>query len=195
MVGVLCEAVGNHTGTDQHYRGHRLIPATVLFCPAPSPTRPHATGPARPASRQQRADALGALAHHLAAARASPQPQLGDDATSLLAAYFSHLRTFEEAQIGLLASLVRVACAVARLRHSPVVEALPDAALAVAFVEEKLAAAGATPIFWPRWRAELRRCTELGECLRGLVEECAQGLCCGDGGGGKRDAWMEQPEE
>jgi hypothetical protein len=75
-----------------------------------------------------------------------------------------------------LASLARVASAAARLRHSAHVQALPDAALAVAFVEEKLMAAGATPAFWPRWRAELHRCTELGECLRGLLEDCSKGL-------------------
>lgn len=107
---------------------------------------------------------------------------------ALLSAYFQHLRTYEDAQAGVLASLARVACASARLRGSPDVQPLPDAALAVALVEEKLGAAGATPLFWPRWRQELLRCTPLEECLRGLAEELARGLpLCGGSGGD--DGW------
>lgn len=104
---------------------------------------------------------------------------------ALLSAYFLHLRIYNEAQQGVLASMARVACACARLRRAPAAQALPDAAVAVAFVEEKLLAAGATPLFWPRWREELGRCTELGECLRGLVDELARGLgsCSGPRGG------------
>lgn len=114
----------------------------------------------------------------------------------MLGTYFAHLRTFEEAQAGVLASLVRVACAAARLRRSPTVDLLPDAALAVAYVEEKLAAAGRDALFWPRWRAELARCKPLGECLRGLADECASGLAsCGGGGAAAAAAWAERAEE
>ncbi|KAL4438185.1 hypothetical protein ABPG77_010546 [Micractinium sp. CCAP 211/92] len=129
--------------------------------------------------------ALRALQHHLAAARAAPQPTLSQGATALLSAYFLHLRAVEGAQHGALASLVRVAAASARLRHASEVAAVPDAALAVAFLEEKLLAAGSCPAFWPRWRAELQRCTPLGECLRGLAEDAVSDLgvstagCCG----------------
>lgn len=52
---------------------------------------------------------------------------------SLLSAYFLHLRATADAQQGVLASLVRVAAAVARLRGGSTVEPMPDAALAVAF--------------------------------------------------------------
>lgn len=131
--------------------------------------------------------ALRALQRHLAAARAAPQPELSPAATALLSAYFLHLRAFEGAQLGALASLIRMAAASARLRHSSQVAALPDVALAIAFLEEKLLAAGRTPAFWPRWRAELQRCTSLGECLRGLAEDAAAELgvdpngCCRNG--------------
>jgi hypothetical protein len=136
-----------------------------------------------------RAAALAALQHHVRTARASAQPALTPEAGALLSAYFQHLRTCNEAQQGVMASLARVACASARLRHSAVAQALPDAALAVAFVEEKLLAADAGPLFWPRWRAELQRCTELGECLRGLTEDCSKGLGCASGG------WQTAAEE
>ena len=138
--------------------------------------------------------ATAALRHHLCAARAAAQPSLSAEAGALLAAYFRHVRAAHDAQAGVLSSLARVAAASARLRHSGVAEAVPDAALAVAFVEEKLVAAGSAPEFWPRWRAELRRCTDLGECLRGLVHDCCKGLGLGlaqrSGGG----AWLEREE-
>ncbi|KAI3426224.1 hypothetical protein D9Q98_008600 [Chlorella vulgaris] len=124
----------------------------------------------------QQAHALRALRHWMQVARAQAQPVLSPAAAGLLAAYFRHLRVHSEAQQGVLASMARVACASARLRHSCVAEPLPDAALAVAFVEEKLGLAGASPSLWPRWREELQRCTELGECLRGLWEDCVKGL-------------------
>lgn len=150
-------------------------------------------GPPSRSSLRQQADALAALRHHLAAARAAPQPALSEAASSLLSAYFLHLRGCHDAQHGVLASLVRVACACARLRGSACVEPLPDAALAVALVEEKLLAAGAGPLFWPRWREELQRCTELGECLRGLADECGAGLGCG--GGAATDPRLARAEE
>ena len=144
-------------------------------------------------------DALRALRHHVAVARALPQPVLTEEAMALLTAYFQHLRTSEGAQRGVLASLARVAAASARLRHSARVEALSDAALAVACVEEKLLVAGASPLLWPRWREELQRCTELHECLRGLAEDCASGLGLGGGCGGAAvaagAAWAGQAEE
>jgi len=116
-------------------------------------------------------------------ARAAPQPTLSPGAASLLSAYYLYLRACQEAQQGVLPSLARVAAAAARLRHSPTVEAVPDAALAVAYVEEKLLAAGAAPGLWPRWREELQRCTELGECLRGLAEDAGTALGLGLGAG------------
>ncbi|KAL4448489.1 hypothetical protein ABPG75_005708 [Micractinium tetrahymenae] len=143
------------------------------------------------------AGALRALQHHLAAARAAPQPALSAGATALLSAYFLHLRALEGAQQSALASLVRVAAASARLRRSAEVAAVPDAALAVVFLEEKLLAAGRSPAFWPRWRAELQHCTPLGECMRGLAEDVAAELgigasgCCGSGW----DAGLWGPEE
>lgn len=65
-------------------------------------------------------------------------------------------------------------------------------------------AAGAGAQFWPRWRMELQRCTDLDECLRGLAEELAGGLgqpadaaaqepCCGGWHGG--DGGWGAPEE
>ena len=113
-------------------------------------------------------------------------------AGALLSAYFQHLRTHQDAQQGVLASLVRVACACGRLRHSPRAELLPDAAVAVAFVEEKLVAAGSEPHFWPRWREELQRSTELRECLRGLVEDCGKGL--GLGAAAEEQEWLAAEE-
>lgn len=170
-----------------------MAPASATD-PSPAPA-----GPPSAASSRARADALAALAHHVGCARAGPQPALGEEAAGLLGAYFAHLRAHEEAQAGVLASLVRVACAAARLRRSSTVQQLPDAALAVAYLEEKLAAAGRDALFWPRWRAELARCTPLGECLRGLAEDCAAGLqglgCCGGSGGGAAAAWAERAEE
>lgn len=141
--------------------------------------------------------ALRALQHHLAAARASPQPALSQGATALLSAYFLHLRAVEGAQHGALASLVRVAAASARLRHAAEVEAVPDAALAVVFLEEKLLAAGSCPAFWPRWRAELQQCTPLGECLRGLAEDAVSDLGVGTAGccGSYRDRGLWGAEE
>jgi hypothetical protein len=150
--------------------------------------------------QQAAADARRALRHHVAVARALPQPVLTEGAMALLTAYFQHLRTSEGAQQGVLASLARVAAASARLRHSARVEALSDAALAVACVEEKLLVAGASPVLWPRWREELQRCTELQECLRGLAEDCASGLglrggCGGGAAAAAGAAWAEQAEE
>lgn len=116
-------------------------------------------------------------------------------AAALLSAYFLHLRSTEGAQATVLASLARVAAAVARLRRAPQAEALPDAALAVAYVEEKLLRAGGAPAFWPRWREELARCTELGKCLRGLAGDAASATGgCGDGGGAAADADMRHEE-
>ncbi len=72
---------------------------------------------------------------------------------SLLSAYFLHLRATADAQQGLLASLVRAAAAVARLRGSAAVEPLPDAVLAVAFTGAGSMAKGDT---WPRrWSFEM----------------------------------------
>jgi len=65
-------------------------------------------------------------------------------------------------------------------------------------------AAGASAQFWPRWREELERCTELDECLRGLADELAVGLaepgssvqpCCGWADGGRRAGGWGAPEE
>lgn len=137
----------------------------------------------------QRGAALSALQHHVWASRAAAQPVLSPEAEDLLAAYFKHVRTFAEAQQGVVASLARVACASARLRHSPVVRLVPDAALAVAFLEEKLLAADVGPTFWPRWRAELRCGADLDECLAGLAEDCCAGLGCAGGG------WQTAAEE
>ena len=137
----------------------------------------------------------------MAAARAALQPGLSADAAGLLGAYFQHLRGVEGAPAGAVASLVRMACASARLRRVAAAAAVPDAALAVALMEEKLAAAGGSPLFWPRWREELARCTDLAECLRCLAADLAAGLHRGGdgtgqcGGGRSADDWAARPEE
>ena len=141
--------------------------------------------------------ALRVLQRHLAAARAAQQPGLSPGAAALLSAYFLHLRAVEGAQQAALANLVRVAAASARLRQATQVAAVPDATLAIAFLEEKLLAAGRSPALWPRWRAELQRCTPLGECLRGLAEDAAAELGLEAGGcfGSGQEKDLRGPEE
>ena len=101
--------------------------------------------------RQQQEDAQAALRYQLARAQTAAPPQLSEDAMAVLSAYFLLLRTHEEVGGELLPSLCRVAAASARLCGRAKVRPFPDAALAIAFAEERLAATGAFPAHWPRW--------------------------------------------
>ena len=114
-------------------RRQALIEAILLReCLVPTCPARRAGVCAGPPLGGREATAAAALRHHVQAARAAPQPELGAAAMSLLSSYFQHLRATADAQQGLLASLARVAAAVARLRGSATVEAVPDAVLAVA---------------------------------------------------------------
>ena len=120
--------------------------------------------------------ALAALQAHLRQAAALQHPRMSAEAMALLSGYFLMIRAAEESPQGVLASLARVASASARLCLRADVLPFPDAAVAVAFMEEQLSARVSGAYTWGGGAGASPGCCCHGACIhhcvRGLSTRC-----------------------
>ncbi|KAK2076734.1 hypothetical protein QBZ16_005494 [Prototheca wickerhamii] len=109
------------------------------------------------------------------------------DALEVLTAYFTCLRLGEERvpQSALL-GLARLASAAARLLGREEIVVVPDAAVAIALMEERLQALGLLAMRWEKHQlAWLKEGRELHTCLASLVSDIQS----------ETAAWMLESEE
>ncbi|KAL6766898.1 hypothetical protein ACKKBG_A37815 [Auxenochlorella protothecoides x Auxenochlorella symbiontica] len=127
------------------------------------------------------------LAQHMRVAQGLGQPRMTHEGLEALTAYFTCLRLGEEqAPQTALLSLARVAAACARLCHRAEILPVPDAAVAIALMEERLEAMGMLAMRWEKWReAWLVDGRPLDSCLNGLLSSIQA----------ETAAWLVEAEE